>query len=208
MEDLLKELLAYARRYEILLGAPISGQSTGAVDSYSGKTCRVLDACIYRLNRLEDFGTGEDKDLTGRLIARFSYKNMEQPVASWVEMFRKVLQILYAEDRSIITKPACSDGNNVAWHFSMDASAYIKSVEIGDGIYVRTNTSTQSKLSVLARVFRLYEAEPADLVFYLRDENEPAGDKKLPRRSSGAGSTQRYSTGITRSLPFSVTSLS
>lgn len=326
VEDLLKELLAYARRYEILLGAPISGQSTGAGDSYSGKTCRVLDACIYRMNRLEttvtrpfflevlrlldegkmdiaqvteiflvtetylfrraicdlpanalnkiflllhreivrydgteqdyvdkfkyallsrkerarfpgdeefsamfterpvfqmnsknkiyilerleNFGTGEDKDLTGRLIARFSYKNMEQPVASWVEMFQKVLQILYAEDRSIITKPACSDGDNVAWHFSMDASAYIKGVEIGDGIYVLTNTSTQSKLSVLARVFRLYEAEPADLVFYLRDENEPAGDIKLPRQSSGTGSTQRYSTGITRSLPFSVTSLS
>ncbi len=426
VEDLLKELLAYARRYEILLGAPISGQNTGAGDSYGGKTCRVLDACIYRLNRLEttvtrpfflevlrlldegkmdiaqvteiflvtetylfrraicdlptnalnkiflllhreivrydgteqdyvdkfkyallsrkerarfpgdeefsamfterpvfqmnsknkiyilerleNFGTGEDKDvyrhcdqgiytvehimpqhltpawvkalgedyeqihetwlhrianltltaynskysnstfaekkamkngfedsgirmntyiarqrdwtlteleersrylkgraleiwkvpstefkpeekqltaytleddvdLTGRLIARFSYKNMEQPVASWVEMFQKVLQILYAEDRSIITKLACSDGDNVAWHFSMDASAYIKSVEIGDGIYVLTNTSTQSKLSVLARVFRLYEAEPADLVFYLRDENEPAGDE-------------------------------
>lgn len=53
VEDLLKELLAYARRYETLLGAPISGQSTGAGDSYSGKTCRVLDACIYRMNRLE-----------------------------------------------------------------------------------------------------------------------------------------------------------
>ena len=38
-EDLLKDLLEYARRYQILLGARTS--------------CRELNACIYRLNRLE-----------------------------------------------------------------------------------------------------------------------------------------------------------
>ena len=40
--------------------------------------------------------------LSGRLLARFSFKNAEQPVASWVEMYQKVLQILYAEDKSIM----------------------------------------------------------------------------------------------------------
>ena len=54
---------------------------------------------------------------------------------------------------------------------------FVKSVEIGDGIYVLKNTSTQTKLSVLNRVFKLYDADPTDLVFYLRDENEGVEDE-------------------------------
>ena len=114
----------------------------------------------------------DDSGLSGRNIIRFSYKNMEQPVTSWVDMFQKVLQILYAEDKNIITKLASSKDDNVAVHFSMNKSDFLKCVEIGDGIYVMTYTNTQSKLSVLNRVFKLYDADPTDLVFFLRDENE------------------------------------
>ncbi len=127
--------------------------------------------------QLDSYTLDDDTSLSGRLIARFSYKNTEQPVSSWVEMFQKVLQILYAEDKSIITKLAASTDDNIALHFSMNESVFTKSVEIGDGIFVWTNTSTQSKLSVLNRVFKLYDADPTDLVFYLRDENESAEDE-------------------------------
>lgn len=127
--------------------------------------------------QLDSYTLDDDTSLSGRLIARFSYKNTEQPVSSWVEMFQKVLQILYAEDKSIITKLAASTDDNIALHFSMNESVFTKSVEIGDGIFVWTNTSTQSKLSVLNRVFKLYDADPTDLVFYLRDEKESAEDE-------------------------------
>lgn len=119
----------------------------------------------------------EASDLTGRLIARFSFRNTEQPVSSWVEMFQKVMQILYAEDKTIITKLAVSDDENLAVHFSMNANSFTKCLEIGDGIYVWTNTSTQSKLSVLNRIFNLYGADPSDLVFYLRDEAETSEEE-------------------------------
>lgn len=122
--------------------------------------------------QLDSYTLDDDTSLSGRQIARFSYKNTEQPVSSWVEMFQKVLQILYAEDKNVITKLAASTEDNVALHFSMKESDFTKSVEIGDGIFVWTNTSTQSKLSVLNRVFKLYDTDPTDLVFYLRDENE------------------------------------
>lgn len=121
--------------------------------------------------QLDSYTLDDDVVLSGRLIARFSYKNTEQPVASWVEMYQKVLQILYAEDKSVIAKLATST-EDIAFHFSMDKTNFIKSVEIGDGIYVQTNTNTQSKISVLNKVFNLYNADPSDLVFYLRDENE------------------------------------
>lgn len=74
--------------------------------------------------------------------------------------------------KSIITKLAVSDEENVAIHFSIRNTDSSKNVEIGDGIYVWTNTSTQNKISVLNKVFKLYNIDPSDLVFYLRDENK------------------------------------
>lgn len=127
--------------------------------------------------QLDSYTLDDDSNLSGRLIARFSYKNTEQPVTSWVEMFQKVLQILYAEDKNVITKLAASKEDNIALHFSMNEADFTKSAEIGDGIYVWTHTNTQSKLSVLSRVFKLYDADPTDLVFYLRDENEGVEDE-------------------------------
>jgi len=122
--------------------------------------------------QMDTYTLDDEGELTGRLIAKFSFKNTEQPVTSWVEMFQKVIQILYNEDKTILTKLALSEEENIALHFSMNPDSFTKCLEVGDGIYVWTNTSTQSKLSVLNRLFKLYDEEPSDLVFYLRDDNE------------------------------------
>ncbi len=123
--------------------------------------------------QMDSFTLDDEASLmSGRLIARFSYKNTEQPVTSWVEMYQKVLQILVAEDKSIITKLAVSNDEGIALHFSLTQKNFSKSVEICDGIYVWTNTSTQNKLSVLNRLFALYDIDATDLIFYLRDESE------------------------------------
>ncbi len=127
--------------------------------------------------QLDSITLDDDALAVGRMIARFSYKNAEQPVTSWVEMYLKVLQILYAEDKSVITKLAVSEDDGLAVHFSFNKNAFSKGVEIGDGIWVWTNTNTQSKLSVLSRLFTLYNVESNDLVFYLRDENETNEDE-------------------------------
>lgn len=65
--------------------------------------------------QLDSCTLDDDFTLSGRNIIRFSYKNMEQPVISWVEIFQKVLQTLYAEDKNIITKLAISSDDNVAF---------------------------------------------------------------------------------------------
>ena len=140
--------------------------------------------------QLDTYTLDDDGEMTGRLIARFTFKNTEQPVTSWVEMFVKVIQILYAEDKTVITKLAVSEEDNIALHFSMNKDAFTKCAEIGDGIYVWTNTDTRSKLSVLNRLFKLYNEGPADLVFYLRDESdadadEPGSRYELRRRYWG-----------------------
>ncbi len=110
--------------------------------------------------------------LNGRLIAKFIYKNVEQPVTSWVEMYVKVLQMLYMEDKNAITKLAVSTEGDLATYFSLNSAEFRKSEEIGDGIYVLTNTNTQSKISVLCKIFKLYNAEPSDLIFILRNVSD------------------------------------
>ena len=44
------------------------------------------------------------------------------------------IQILYAEDKAIITKLAMSEEENIALHFNTNPDVFTKSVEIGDGI--------------------------------------------------------------------------
>ena len=119
----------------------------------------------------DDFG-----DFTGRTIIKFSFRDLEQNVSSWVDMYVAVLQILYAENKSIITKLASSNDENLAYHFSLSESSFNKSSRINDNIFVCTNTNTQSKLNVLNKLFKLYELEPTDLVFYLREKNEDSSD--------------------------------
>ena len=115
--------------------------------------------------------------LSGRQIAKFVYKGTEQPVVSWVEMYTKVLRALYLEDKTIITKIALSTGDDLSIHFSTNKRIFKKCDEIGDNVYVQTNTNTQSKLSVLNRLYKLYGMDPTDLVFYLRDSNDKEDEK-------------------------------
>ena len=131
--------------------------------------------------QLDSYTLDDDVNLSGRQIVRFSYRNIEQPVSSWAEMYQKVVQILYAEDKSIITKLAVSSEDGLAIHFSMKAENYLKSAEIGDGIFLWTHNGTPSKLSALRKLFKLYDTDPMDLIFYLRDEIDNRDDEEGSR---------------------------
>lgn len=129
------------------------------------------------IKQLDCFSLDDDAgSFTGRSIIKFGFKDSEQTVTSWVDMYMAVLQILYAENKSIITKLASSNDENLAYHFSLSESSFNKSSRINDNIFVCTNTNTQSKLNFLNKLFKLYELEPTDLVFYLREKNEDSSD--------------------------------
>lgn len=131
--------------------------------------------------QLDSYTLDDSENLSGRKIVRFVYKNIEQPVTSWAEMYQKVLQILYAEDKAKIAKFAVSDNDTISSHFSLNPNVFRKAEEIGDGIFVLTNTNTYSKLSILSKILKLYGGDPSDLVFYLRDENENAEEEMCTR---------------------------
>ncbi|HIV14677.1 MAG TPA: DUF4268 domain-containing protein [Candidatus Avisuccinivibrio pullicola] len=114
----------------------------------------------------------ENVELTGRDIAKYSYQNVEQPVSSWADMFEHVVKFLHQKDKSILSGLAYSTSS------STDLANYVSSTEAGlrsalkidEDIYMERNTSTALKMSVLRRLFALYDADPMDLVFYLKDQ--------------------------------------
>lgn len=139
--------------------------------------------------QMDSYSLEDDVDLSGREILRFSYKNTEQPVTSWIDMMEQVLKILHAEDRSVLSKLAhTSDPEN-------ELDAYVSSrpedlrnaLKIDDDIFVERNTSTATKLSLLRKFFKAYGTDAEDLVFILKDSDadksaEEAGTRWELRR--------------------------
>ena len=130
--------------------------------------------------QMDSYSLDDEADLSGRVIARFSYKNTEQPVTSWIDMFERVLKIMHAEDKSILSKLAyASDDSDLAVYVSNNPNDLRGVSEIEDGLYIEKNTSTSMKISMLRKLFKLFDADPADLVFYLRDENDTPDDEDI-----------------------------
>lgn len=126
--------------------------------------------------QLDTLTLEDDISLTGRDIAKFSYKNMEQPVGSWVEMYEAMIKILHSEDKTVLLKLAASNDSDLSTYVSTEKSTLRGYIEIENGLYLERNTSTGLKISLLKRFFKLYNADPSDLVFYLKDDANSNAD--------------------------------
>ena len=113
----------------------------------------------------------ENFDLTSRKIAKYSYLTMEQPVTSWTEMLEHIVKFLHQKDKSVLTSLAYSkkESTDLAVYVTNNESDLRNALKIDENLYIETNTSTTLKISILRRIFKLYKADPLDLVFYLKD---------------------------------------
>ena len=121
----------------------------------------------------------ENAELTGRDIMKYSYQNVEQPVTSWADMFEHVVKFLHQKDRSVLSGLAYSgsSGTELANYVSSTEEGLRSPLRIDEHVFVERNTSTAMKMSILRRLFALYDADPMDLVFYLKDmESEKAAE--------------------------------
>ncbi len=134
--------------------------------------------------QLNSVSLDDDAPLTGSQISRFSFRGTEQPVDSWSDMYTSVLKALHTEDSSVLTELAyTSDPNTeLAAHVYSTPIENKTTFQIAPNIYVWTGTSTQHKLNTLRKFFSLFGADPADLVFYLRDQNEVISKTDSPER--------------------------
>lgn len=133
-----------------------------------------VTAYVAPEKQLDSFTLDDDVEFTGKTIARFSYKGMEQPVTSWVDMYQQVLKILHAEDKSVLSGLAYTTDDSVelALHVSSKESDFSKCIQIDNNVFVWSNTSTQYKITTLRRFFSMYGADAGDLVFYMKDDQD------------------------------------
>lgn len=123
---------------------------------------------------MDSVSLGDDVDLTGRQISKFTYKGAEQPVNSWADAYQRMIRMLHQEDESVLTSLAFSDDENVDLTMHVVAKTEgmsRKCAKIADGIYLITGISTKYKMSNLLKFFKLYHASPDDLIFYLKEKN-------------------------------------
>ena len=159
LEERNTELLAYARKI----------WSYPATEFVPAE--KEFDSCT-----LDD----ENTDLTGRDIVKYSYQNIEQPVTSWADMLEHVVKYLHQRDKSILSGIAYSQSSttDLVSYISTDPDKLRSAIKVDEDIYFEKGSSTALKLSVLRRLFALYDLDPMDLVFYLRDaESDKVADE-------------------------------
>jgi len=122
-----------------------------------------------------DFCTLDDEDtnLTGRDIVKYSYQGVDQPVATWSDMYERVIRLLHQTDKSVLTMLAYSksDTTELSSYVQTSPNDLRVSTKIDENIYIEMNTSTAMKISLMRKIFALYGVDPMDLVFYLRDDD-------------------------------------
>lgn len=133
--------------------------------------------------QLEFYTLEDDTELSGRKIASFEFGTMRQNVRNWVDMFERIVHVLHSENKTVLNQLASeSEGtSDLSAYFSYNRSDLRECLEIENGLYVERNSSTQSKLSILRKLFVRYNRDPSDLVFYLREEDDANKEEDLAR---------------------------
>lgn len=134
--------------------------------------------------QLDAVTLADDVDLTGSQIAKFAFKETEQVVDSWTDMYARVLRILHTEDSSVLTNLAYTSDSSaeLASHVSNLETEFNNKAQIAPNIYIWTGTNTQHKLNTLRRFFDLFGADQEDLVFYLKDQDDTKLSADSPER--------------------------
>lgn len=124
--------------------------------------------------QMDSYSLEDDVDLSGREIIKFVYKNIETPVNSWILMFEQILKILHEDNKAVLSVLAHTNDpdNDLNVYVSDNPASLRGSVQIDKDVFVERNTSTSTKISILKRLFKLYDTNPEELIFYLKDSNE------------------------------------
>ena len=93
-------------------------------------------------------------------------------MTSWADMMEHIVRYIHQKDKSILSSLAYSQSSttDLANYISTYPEKLRSAFKVDDDIYFEKGTSTALKISILRRLFALYELDPMDLVFYLRDE--------------------------------------
>lgn len=106
----------------------------------------------------------EDFDFTGHKPEKFVFLGEEYSVNDWAVLYRKILEIFYNLDPSILIN--MSQDNNIN-NISTEESKMRKPYKLDD-IYIETNLSTKDICNMIKMIIETYKLEETDLGILLR----------------------------------------
>ena len=149
----------------------------------------------------DEYTLDEGISFTGLNLVKYRFRGIEHSALSWTEMFCAVLTTLHRENGTILNHLAdAGDEVELASNVGRTEAQFIKATKIEEGLFVSTNTSTQSKINLLLKFFEQYHEDPANLVLLTDDspsENSDLAERHLIRRKywQNAISAIQQSTG-------------
>ena len=115
----------------------------------------------------------DDTSMTGRKIGKYSLLGDEQVVTSWVDAYIKIISVLHSQDPRILLELVTDvSEHSLERYFSDKEYDNLSNYKLEDGIYLHTNTNTDTKLNVLRELFQIYDIQEEELVFYLLEEHK------------------------------------
>lgn len=119
----------------------------------------------------EKVSLADDYSLTGKLINGYEYFGAYTNVKNWQEMYLGIIEIIVEYNPQILINQVNQKENDLQYYFDNHQSKenYKK---IYDGIFVNTNTSTNTKIIGLKQLFELYSIDENELVFVLKTSED------------------------------------
>lgn len=122
-------------------------------------------------NKLEEkVALADEINLTGRLISEFEFLGARTSVKSWQEMYLRTIELIIDDNPHLLINKINKKDSDLKYYIEnhQSSKSYKK---IYDGIYINTNTSTNTKIIGLKKIFDLYGVDENELVFYLRSKD-------------------------------------
>ncbi len=118
------------------------------------------------------FSLDEDVDLSYRSIYSFSFVGTKYTVKTWREFFVSVMELLHERNSAILPELAISlDKTAISLALSTsnddDPKGFFQ--RIADGIYLRVNNSTLTKVSLIKKYLVLFGVDPEEITITISD---------------------------------------
>lgn len=109
----------------------------------------------------------DEPNLTGRKINGYEFLGAYTSVESWLDMYLKVVEYIIDEDPQIMLNQVNQEENSMSYYFD-NHQVKERYKKVYDGIFVNTNTSTNTKIMGLRKIFDLYQIDQSELIFVLK----------------------------------------
>lgn len=115
----------------------------------------------------------DDISVTGRKLTAYIFQGQRYETSAWVEMYLKVIQILFNENPTPILQCINDEEQILNTYFKNEIINRPNHwAKIGEYVFVLKHSNTMNKLRVLQNLFNLYELPASSLMFILKENSD------------------------------------